>query len=358
MKSSFAVLSFVLLGGIIASPVVGMAKSLITIQEFPKTYADVPFAQRIENEDMGYDAWDSVYDENGICISGCAYYGIRLQDELKMMADAGEQLARDLAADGPSKETQTLPGGTTPGQPSTIPTKPSTPPSAPSTSTRPTGGVSATNNFTSPIDTDICISSLIGLRTEPTTSGGKGSRLHKGIDISVSSGTDVFAAYDGTVVTAAYQGNGAGYYIKLEHVINGAVYHTYYMHMTPDSFKVQVDDEVKKGELLGLSGNSGKSSGPHLHYEIRTSGGISIDPLGSCILAETMNIASDQVSKLEEKHKTQLQDMIDQSKNRTSFLGDKQYKIQSDVSSPVFKYYATPPMTPESCFPNYVGVCY
>ena len=153
------------------------------------------FAQRIENEPAGYDEWDSVYDEKGNCISNCAYYGITLQEELDMMADAGAQLADDLAAEEQRRRSE-------------LPTPhPQSPGSY--------------DNFRAPIDGDICVTSLIGLRNPPNTGEGRtGSRVHQGIDIVAGFNTKLYAAYDGKIVLAAPNGT-AGNEVKIEHTING-----------------------------------------------------------------------------------------------------------------------------------------
>ncbi len=114
------------------------------------------------------------------------------------------------------------------------------------------------------------ISSLFGYRIY-----SDGSRFHYGIDISASSNTNVLAAMEGIAKTG-YQPDGAGNYINIDHP-NG--YRTVYMHL--NSFKVATTQTVNKGDIIALSGNTGGSTGPHLHFQIqRTSDKItSINPL-------------------------------------------------------------------------------
>ena len=90
---------------------------------------------------------------------------------------------------------------------------------------------------------------------------------HKGVDFGVPIGTPIIAPADGVVEHVAYQANGAGRYIKLRH---GGQYTTVYMHLSRSL--VRVGQSVKKGERIALSGNTGRSTGPHLHYEFHING--------------------------------------------------------------------------------------
>lgn len=92
-------------------------------------------------------------------------------------------------------------------------------------------------------------------------------RPHKGVDFSVSQGTPVIAPADGTVEKVAYQAGGAGRYVMLRH---GHEYQTVYMHLSKSL--VKAGQTVKKGERIALSGNTGISTGPHLHYEFHING--------------------------------------------------------------------------------------
>ena len=87
-------------------------------------------------------------------------------------------------------------------------------------------------------------------------------RPHKGVDFKASIGTPVYAPADGTVYFSGYQ-RAAGNYIIIEHN-NG--YKTVYMHLSKRH--VKKGQKVKLGQLIAKSGNTGRTSGPHLHYEI------------------------------------------------------------------------------------------
>lgn len=89
---------------------------------------------------------------------------------------------------------------------------------------------------------------------------------HKGTDFAVPIGTPIVAPADGVVEHIAYQARGAGRYIKIRH---GHIT-TVYMHLSKSL--VKVGQSVKKGERIALSGNTGGSTGPHLHYEVHING--------------------------------------------------------------------------------------
>jgi murein DD-endopeptidase MepM/ murein hydrolase activator NlpD len=102
--------------------------------------------------------------------------------------------------------------------------------------------------------------------------GGGGAQFHAGIDISVPTGTPVVAAQEGTVAFAGY--NGAyGKVIKLDHA-NG--FSTLYAHNS--RLLVHVGQTIEAGEVICLSGSTGRSTGPHLHFEVHKDGW-PVDPL-------------------------------------------------------------------------------
>jgi murein DD-endopeptidase MepM/ murein hydrolase activator NlpD len=86
---------------------------------------------------------------------------------------------------------------------------------------------------------------------------------HFGQDFNAPYGTNVFATGNGTVAFAGYSSNGFGNYVMIDH---GYGYQSIYGHLS--KINVSVGLNVKRGDLIGLSGSSGSSSGPHLHYQI------------------------------------------------------------------------------------------
>ena len=114
--------------------------------------------------------------------------------------------------------------------------------------------------FASPVDYYwyYYISSYYGYRKNPNTGD---EELHRGVDIAVPTGTMVHAAHDGTVMEAAYD----SYYGNYVVITDSKGYTTKYAHM--DSLTVSAGQSVKKGDTVGKSGNTGSSTGSHLHIE-------------------------------------------------------------------------------------------
>ena len=92
-------------------------------------------------------------------------------------------------------------------------------------------------------------------------------RYHGALDYGVPVGTEVYAAAEGVVLAANWSNGGLGNYVCIQH--SGGL-RTYYGHGN-GTFYVKPGDVVKKGQLIMLSGNTGNSSGPHLHFEVRVS---------------------------------------------------------------------------------------
>ena len=99
-----------------------------------------------------------------------------------------------------------------------------------------------------------------GWRTDPFT---KVRKFHNGMDFSAPSGTPVYAPGDGVVMRADNRVSGYGNHIRIDH---GFGYTTLYGHL--HKYNVRRGQKIKRGDLIGFVGNTGRSSGPHLHYEI------------------------------------------------------------------------------------------
>lgn len=104
----------------------------------------------------------------------------------------------------------------------------------------------------------------------------KFSWYHSGVDIANHDGPDIMAAASGTVVTAGWNPGGYGNYVIIDH---GNGYKTLYGHMVTGSIVVKAGDVVKQGQKIGRMGSTGRSTGTHLHFEIRPAAGGFIDPL-------------------------------------------------------------------------------
>ncbi len=114
------------------------------------------------------------------------------------------------------------------------------------------------------------IASGFGYRIDPIY---KDRRAHLGLDFSAPLGTPIYATADGKVIDAGYNTGGFGNRVVISH---GFGYETLYGHMV--RIKARVGQMVKRGEVIGYVGNSGKSTAPHCHYEVHKNG-IPVDPI-------------------------------------------------------------------------------
>jgi murein DD-endopeptidase MepM/ murein hydrolase activator NlpD len=100
-------------------------------------------------------------------------------------------------------------------------------------------------------------------------------RTHMGIDYAAPVGTPIFSVANGRVAHLGYSG-AFGNLIILEHPGN---YHTYYAHLSNYNVELAVGNEVRRGFEIGYVGSTGRSTGPHLHFELRKNG-VYVDPYG------------------------------------------------------------------------------
>ena len=108
------------------------------------------------------------------------------------------------------------------------------------------------------------VTSEFGYRRDPFTGERKG---HSGMDLAVPTGTSVRAALPGTVTVSTYNRGGYGYYVMIDH---GSGLSTLYGHNS--QLLARVGQTVEAGDVIALSGSTGRSTGPHLHFEVRING--------------------------------------------------------------------------------------
>ena len=108
------------------------------------------------------------------------------------------------------------------------------------------------------------LTSAFGMRKHPVL---KVTRMHNGVDMACAAGTPIYATRAGTVTTASYQANGAGNYVSINH-LDG--FSSIYMHMT--HYVVSKGQKVSQGQLIGYVGNTGISTGDHLHFGVSYAG--------------------------------------------------------------------------------------
>ena len=122
------------------------------------------------------------------------------------------------------------------------------------------------DGFCSPIGSgwESRVTSEFGNRIDPITGKRKG---HTGMDLAVPTGTPIRAALGGTVTVSKYNAGGYGYYVMIDHG-NGLA--TLYGHCS--KLLAKVGQTVEAGDIIALSGSTGRSTGPHLHFEVRVNG--------------------------------------------------------------------------------------
>ena len=122
------------------------------------------------------------------------------------------------------------------------------------------------DGFCSPVGADWegRVTSEFGSRIDPISHRLKN---HTGMDMTVPTGTPIRAALPGTVTVSKYNAGGYGYYVMIDH---GSGLATLYGHCS--SLLVQAGQTVEAGDIIALSGSTGRSTGPHLHFEVRVHG--------------------------------------------------------------------------------------
>ena len=126
------------------------------------------------------------------------------------------------------------------------------------------------------------LSSPFGMRKHPIDGFNK---MHRGTDFAAPMGTPIMASGDGVVVKAGWCGGG-GNCVKIKH---NSVYQTIYAHMSKFANRVKSGVRVKQGQIIGYVGSTGKSTGPHLHYEVIEN--------GKKINSQTLKLPSGKVLK-------------------------------------------------------------
>ncbi len=223
------------------------AESLLTAQKFPKTFKDLSFKSRMDFMMDDYAAYNPEYDENGVCISGCAYPGITIKEEMQAVDAANEEMENLI-----QQAQGTLHGSGVQNADWCL------------------NGLSTKLPLRFPVDMSNLkykISGDFGFRS----SSKNGARFHPALDIACPKGTPVYATADGTVAAVRYERTpgGAGWYINIQHE-NGII--SQYLHL--DNVFVKEGDAVQACQHIANSGNSGismenKPYAAHLDYRIK-----------------------------------------------------------------------------------------
>lgn len=137
-------------------------------------------------------------------------------------------------------------------------------------------GVTVPASLQWPLDPNTPISDGFGARVSPCSGC---SSFHEGVDFDAAAGTPVHAIAAGIVVETNNPGWAAlGIHVAIQHVIDGQIITSAYGHMQVGSMTLKVGDVVTVGEVVGRVGNTGASTGTHLHFEVRVGGTTPVDP--------------------------------------------------------------------------------
>jgi murein DD-endopeptidase MepM/ murein hydrolase activator NlpD len=241
---------------------------------------------------------NGIKDPSGIQI-GTKLWIPDTQDGLTHVVQAGETLTDLLTmyknldlnllcdTNGLPRTTNTVPEGTTLVIPGPVVAKPVVAAKKkPNAITIDPSLFKGKGNWTWPVIGEVALSSPYGLRIDPfallrqkaalAAGGGKKGlkrSFHHGIDLSMPVGTPVRAARDGEVIKVSESRWGHG---KMVQVLHDDGWSTVYSHNS--RILVSAGDRVKQGDIVALSGNTGRSTGPHLHFEIRRPDQRSVDP--------------------------------------------------------------------------------
>ena len=128
----------------------------------------------------------------------------------------------------------------------------------------------------SPIAPGTDFSDGFGYRTPPCDTC---SSYHEGVDWLPGAGTQVAAIADGIVTDAATSSGGLGVFLTIKHEIDGEVVYSTYAHLAFGSMPYAIGSAVARGTIIGAVGNTGASTGPHLHFAIQLADGSAVNPV-------------------------------------------------------------------------------
>lgn len=251
---------------------------------FPKVAADLSFVDRMTLNAAGYEPYESEYDENGKCVSGCAYVQMNLEDELSAMERWNAMDKQDLVDNYNYTENEDgtitapeysddedeyydeddweipFPGDNSIQDGDLVANA--------ECAVRNTAFENRPIPYRSPLGFISCISSGYGILRKINGRTG----LHYAIDLRAAIGTPIYAPAAGTVTAIYTGGTRCGRGLSISHA-NG--YSTNYCHLNQVS--VTRGQQVSAGCLIGKTGNTGATTGPHLHYAVKKNG-YSVNP--------------------------------------------------------------------------------
>ncbi len=139
-------------------------------------------------------------------------------------------------------------------------------------------GIQMSSNFVNDANSEIQWPFAVGVGMSYGY-GTRSGRMHDGIDFTPGPGAQIQAVAPGVVRVATESGGGYGVHVYVDHVIDGQRISSHYAHMQYGSLQVVEGQQVVAGDPIGKVGNTGRSFGAHLHFELRVNGEEAIDPL-------------------------------------------------------------------------------
>jgi murein DD-endopeptidase MepM/ murein hydrolase activator NlpD len=259
----------------------GYGESLLKAASFPETFEDVSFTERMQFKADDYELYQPEYDDDGFCVKNCAYPGLNIKYEVEK-SEIDTQNAIIQSAQYEQNQQGTVTQNTLVGHVQPIASLPA------NTQTIVSVVENASSNGS---NQNVCLQrnsqipsgqsvpwgeplvsySRISSPYGPRVLQGKKS-FHDGIDFATPVGTPVYATADGTV-TRIINDDRCGRGIRIKH---GDGTNTIFCHLNRQM--VSSGENVHAGCKIAESGNTGHSTGPHLHYGMRDASGNKIDP--------------------------------------------------------------------------------
>lgn len=227
----------------------GFGESLLKATAIPLSFNDLSFTERVKILQEGYEPFESEYDENGVCVTNCPYKGITLKEQEEQSRIESDKVWAEIwgeeyvVEDEPSEETKSIISKVDDLDKQKRDEKEQE--------------ILRTYPLGAPLSGNVEITSDYGRRFL----NGRWV-IHDGIDLRASEGTEVFATADGEVVELVSNPR-CGTGIKIKH--KSGLY-TLFCHLNKQL--VHNGQPISKGQPIALSGNTGRSTAPHLHYAV------------------------------------------------------------------------------------------
>lgn len=228
----------------------------LSATSFPTTKFDTTFTERVDEMYKGYAPYETIWDDNGNCISGCAYSGMSIDSEKKRLERAAEIIQQKINTYCANNPADCMP----PPEPDAIKTSEN---NSFFSHTCSPANTAISSNQTIPRGEPLIGEPPISSRFQRARNINGIVQDHNGIDFAVSVGTPVFSPAGG-MVESVFQDKTCGKGVILKHSDG---FGTLYCHLSDNSI-VKHGQTVVAGCIIARTGNTGYSTGPHLHYAI------------------------------------------------------------------------------------------